>query len=220
MTLKLFSKTTYISFIFTFFFTSLLAQNKENNFIVTLAPLALIDIYDGASVRIGSEIKLHQNVSFGLEGGSYLTYLKSTKINPNGYLIRPIVKYYLNKQNCFGKYIALEYQYKNQTYEMRDSIRMEADTYEKQYGMKRIIHSAVFKYGNLKNIGENFLLEWYCGIGIRHIRSFSNLTGEESDGILTGEEGDCPIQEDIIRLTGTRIFPDFRLGIKLGFRLK
>jgi hypothetical protein len=195
-------------------------QAIDNNAIVTLSPLALADVFDGASIRLGTEIKLFRNISFAAEGGTYVKYLKSTKINPKGYLIRPAVKYYLNKQSCSGKYIALEYQYKRQAYEMRDSIVIDISRFEKQYEMRRTIHSVALKYGKLKNIGEKFLLDWYCGIGIRHIRSHSNLNKEEEDGILTGEDGDCPLQEDIIRLTGTRIFPDFHLGIKLGLRLK
>ncbi|UPT70452.1 MAG: DUF3575 domain-containing protein [Flavobacterium sp. JAD_PAG50586_2] len=195
-------------------------RNADNNIIVTLSPLALADVFDGASVRLGTEVKLRRNISVAVEAGAYAGYLKSTKIDPKGFLVRPSIKYYLNKQQCSGRYLALEYQFKHQTFDMRDSIVIHASRFEKQYGMRRTIHSAVFKYGKLKNIGEKFVLEWYCGVGIRHIRSHSDLSTEEEDGILTGEEGDCPIQEDIIRLTGTRIFPDFRVGIKVGLRLK
>ncbi len=215
-------KKLLISLVYSFVFIKASAQNQEidNKVIVTLSPLALADIYDGASIRIGSEIKLHRNISFAIEGGTYVNYLNATKINPEGYLIRPAFKYYLNKQRISNKYIALEYQFKHQTYDMRDSIKINLNRFEKQYGMKRTVHSAIVKFGKLKNIGKSFLLEWYCGIGIRHIRSHSDLNEEEKEGILTGEEGDCPIQEDIIRLTGTRIFPDFHAGIKLGLRIK
>jgi hypothetical protein len=192
----------------------------DNSIIITVSPLALVDFFDGASLRLGTEVKLHRNISVAVEGGHYLKYLKSTKINPSGYLVRPSVKYYLNKQNCTGKYISFEYQYKNQGYDFNDSIVMNTMRFEKQYTMKRIVNSAVFKYGSLRNLGKNYILEWHCGIGLRHIRSHSNLTGQEENGILTGEAGDCPIQEDIIRMTGTRIFPDFRAGIKIGYRIK
>lgn len=209
-------------FLMLFLFTQFLLAQKptDNSMIINMSPLALADIFDGASIRVGGEVKLHRNISASLETGTYLTYLKSTKINPHGFLIRPSIKRYLNKQSCTGKFIALEYQYKNQRYDFRDSIVIDTDRIEKQYAMKRIVHSLVLKYGKLANIGKNFVLEWHCGVGIRHIRSHSNLTKEESDGILTGEAGDCPIQEDFIRLTGTRIFPDFHAGIKIGYRLR
>jgi hypothetical protein len=208
----------WISIVFT---TTLQAQSEAvaNNFIVNFSPLALADVFDGASLRVGVEVRLHRNIALALEGGYYLTYLKATKINPHGYLFRPSIKRYLNGQNCSGKYIALEYQYKNQEYDFRDSIVVNTSHFEKQYAMTRKVHSLVFKYGNLKNIRKHLVLEWYCGVGIRYIRSYSDLTPEEEGGILTGEEGDCPIQEDFIRLTGTRIFPDFHAGIKIGYKI-
>lgn len=212
----------FFSLVLLLFFQVSLAQEqpgKDSRVILTMSPLALGDMFDGPSLRIGGEVKLHRNIALALEGGYYLQYLKSTKIDPHGFLLRPSIKRYLDKKNCTGKFIAIEYMYKNQGFDFRDSIVLDTDRFEKQYTMKRVIHSAVFKYGNLIPIGKKFLLEWHCGVGIRHIRSDSNLTAEEEDGILTGEAGDCPIQEDIIRLTGTRIFPDFRAGIKIGYKI-
>lgn len=207
-------KKCLILIIFAISNCSLSAQKnlKDNSLIVSMSPLALVDVFDGASLRVDGEVKIKKNYAAALETGFYLPYLKATKIEPHGILIRPSFKKYLNDQTCSGKFIALEYMYKNQGYDFRDSIVIDTDRFEKQYTMKRLIHSLVFKYGNLKNIGSHFILEWHLGLGIRHIRSHSSLTKEEEDGILTGEEGDCPIQEDIIRLTGTRIFPDFRGG--------
>jgi hypothetical protein len=210
------------SYLFFLFIFSIVSAQKptDNSIIINMSPLSLIDVFDGASLRAGGEVKLNRNISAAVEAGYYLTYLKATKINPQGFLIRPSVKYYLNKQTSSGKYVALEYQYKNQRYDFRDSIVLNATRFEKQYAMKRAVHSLVFKFGHLKNIGKNFILEWHCGVGIRHIRSHSDLSKEEADGILTGEAGDCPMQEDFIRLTGTRIFPDFHGGIKIGYRIK
>lgn len=211
-------KNRYLIF-FLFFLKISAAQSlsEGNNIIVSFSPLALTDLFDGPSVRAGAEIQLYKNISATLEGGYYLRYLKSTKIDPDGYIIRPGLKKYLNGQSGKGKYIALEYQYKNQGFDFRDSIVMDASRFEKQYAIQRVAHSVVFKYGKLIHIGSHFVFEWYCGAGIRHIRSHSDLSPEEEAGILSGEAGDCPIQEDIIRLTGTRIFPDFRAGIKVGY---
>lgn len=214
-------KKYFILLIFLAFSKIVSAQSpaEGNTLIMTISPLALGDVFDGASIRLGAEVTLRDNIALAFEGGYYLEYLKSTKIDPHGFLLRPSIKRYLNKKNGTGKFIAIEYMYKNQGFDFRDSIVVETDRFEKQYTMKRVIHSAVFKYGNLIPIGKKFTLEWHCGVGVRHIRSDSNLTPEEEDGILTGEAGDCPIQEDIIRLTGTRIFPDFRAGIKIGYKI-
>ncbi|HMK05892.1 MAG TPA: hypothetical protein VK476_00060, partial [Flavobacterium sp.] len=65
----------------------------------------------------------------------------------------------------------------------------------------------------------HFILEWHAGVGLRYIQSQSDLSRFESDAILTGEDGDCPLQEDIIRLTGNRFVPNFILGGKIGYRI-
>lgn len=192
----------------------------DKTVLITFAPLAMADLFDGPSLRLGAETRFRKDLSAALEGGPYLDYLNSTKINPRGFLIRPSLKYHLDKTGK-GKFIAVEYQYKQQQFGFVDSIVMpDAQRIEKQYNMKRTIHSIVAKYGNMAPLGKKFLLEWYFGMGIRHIRSHNDLTPEENDGILTGEAGDCPIQEDIIRLIGTRIFPDFRAGIKIGYQIR
>jgi hypothetical protein len=217
--LKLVFTNIYV-FVFVFLSLKSFAQSQveDKALLITVSPLALADIYDGASLRIGLETKLNQKVGLALEGGSYLTYLKSTKINPKGFLIRPSVKYYFSQQSP-GKFVALEYMYKDQKFDFRDSIALNNNRFEKEYGIKRIVHSVVVKYGKLMNLGKKFAFEWYLGVGVRYMRSHSTLSAEEESGILSGEEGSCPIQEDIIRLTGTRIFPDFRGGVKIGYRI-
>lgn len=205
-----------------FFLTSgnIVAQQKntDNIIILNVAPLALVDYFDGASLRFGAEFKIKNNISFTIENGQYLRYLKSTKINPSGYLIRPSLKYYLNRNHCYGKFIALEYQYKNQHYDLRDSIEYSSINFDKQYSMQRIVHFVVFKYGNMINFGKNFIFEWYAGIGIRYIRSYSSLTEEEKNSIIPDSE--CPIQKDFIRQSGTLLYPDFKAGIKIGYKIK
>jgi hypothetical protein len=212
--------TNFYLFAFILFSLKSFAQSgiKDNALLITVSPLALADMYDGASLRLGAETKLNQKVGLALEGGTYLTYLKSTKINPQGFLIRPSVKYYFSQKSP-GKFLAVEYMYKDQKYNFIDSIVLNNNRFEKEYGMKRIVHSVVVKYGKLIDLGKKFVFEWYLGVGVRYMRSHSTLTPEEEDGILSGEAGDCPIQEDIIRLTGTHIYPDFRGGVKIGYKI-
>ncbi len=110
------------------------ASDKENEVILSLSPLALADIFDGASLRGGAEVKLNPTHAVAIEGGVYLPYLKATKIDPKGFLIRPSVKKYLKGKK--GKFIALEYMYKKQDFDFRDSIVIATDSFEKQYERK------------------------------------------------------------------------------------
>lgn len=216
---------TYIHFIlllsiFISLSGSVFAQQKNNDamIILNVAPMAMLDFFDGPSLRIGAEFKIKNTVFFALESGQYLCYLKSTKINPSGYLIRPSIKKYFNGKDSSGKFIGIEYQYKNQHYDLKDSIGIFDMNYEKRYSMQRVIHAVVIKFGAMIPLTERFMIEWFCGIGIRHIRSYSSLTAEENNAILFDSE--CPIQKDFIRQSGTHLFPDFRAGIKIGFKIK
>lgn len=206
------------------FSVSAYAQDEalpDNKLLLTLAPLALVDLFDGASYRPGFEVKLKRNIAFAFQGGGYVNYLQSTKINPTGFVLKPSVKYYIDQQQrTSGRYVAIEYQYKNQGYDFRDSIAIADTRYYRQYGMRREVNCLSFKYGNLRNYGRYFVLEWYGGLGIRYMQSRSDLSALEEDGVLPGRRVECPLQENLIRITGNRVYPNFLLGIKLGYRVR
>jgi hypothetical protein len=108
---------------------SIIAQESKpdaTKAFLTIEPLALADPFDGASIRIGAEMKLSHQFALALTGGTYVDYMKATKINPKGYLIKPAIKYYLVKnKGLSGRYVALEYQYKNQDYDFTDTFEFD-----------------------------------------------------------------------------------------------
>ena len=194
-------------------------EEERKTYTVTLAPLALADVYDGASFRPGFEMQVSKSVSLALETGLYLPYLPATKIRPHGYLVKPMVRYWLSKKGKTQNYIAGEYFFKDQDYNFKDTLETGTIRYVKRYAMKRAVHGLSMRYGRVKQIGKKFMLDFYGGVGARHIRSTSDLTEAESDAILTGIDGDCPLQQDILRITGNRWYPNFLLGIRIGYQL-
>jgi uncharacterized protein DUF3575 len=195
-------------------------KERDNKIVITFAPLALADIFDGPSCRLGAELKVRRNISCAVEGGGYLKYVDVNKINTKGFLIKPTVKYYLNKNSRIGgRYLALEYMFKDQDYDFEDSMATGEIHFERQYAMKRTVNTLSVKYGDLINYGQYFILEWYAGIGVRHIRSKSALTKEEENMILSGSEYGCLLSEDFIRKTGTMVYPNFLIGLKIGLRI-
>ena len=194
-------------------------EEDKNKYTVTLAPLALVDVYDGASFRPGFEMQINRNFSLAIETGLYLPYLPATKIRPHGYLVKPMVRYWLSKKGKSQNYIAGEYFFKDQDYNFKDTLETATQRYEKRYAIKRQVHGLSVRYGRVKQIGKNFMLDFYGGVGVRHVHSTSNLTQAESDAILTGIDGDCPLQQDILRITGNRWYPNFLLGIRIGYQL-
>ena len=191
-------------------------NEKEAILILTVAPLALIDIYDGASFRAGGELFVKKNISVALHGGTYIDYLKATKIDPKGFLIKPSVRYYMPKKK-YRRYLALEYMHKEQEYAFVDKLVVNEVGQEMKYGMSRKVHALNFKYGKIVNLGRHFILDWYLGVGVRKIKSANDLSDDQQQ-FVNSVGNECTAQENLIRQTGNLIYPDFQLGLKLGFK--
>lgn len=216
------SPVSVLSFVlFCFFQTAVWAQDTDVNSIdrlvlLTIAPLALVDIYDGASYRLGGEISAGRKLAFALEAGGYLNYLKATKINPKGYIIKPEIKYYIrHHKKSDRKFISLEYGFKDQEYGFRHKLFVEENPMERKYQMFRKIHTATFKYGISRNIGKRFNLQYYGGIGLRFLHSRRALSETDRQIISEGTD-DCSMQENLIKVEGRKLLPNFQLGLQVG----
>ena len=194
-------------------------QQIDEILLITLSPLALADIYDGASYRIGSEIKAGSKLAFALEAGGYLNYLKSTKINPKGFIVKPEIKYY-HGNNAKGdrKFVSFEYGFKDQEYGFRHKLLVEERPVEKKYQMFRKTHTFTFKYGVSRKLGHRFYLQWFGGIGLRLLHSGRELSESERDYIDAAVD-DCSMQENLIKVEGRKVYPNFQLGLRLGLGL-
>jgi hypothetical protein len=199
----------------------------DNRFCINTAPLSFIDVFGGNSYRIGLEYKLYKNIAHSIEIGKYFNYsakgfFTPLKINPQGFIIRTSLKYYLNKKSrTVGDYLSIEYLYKNITFDYLDSIRIKPNpVFQKQYTIHKEISAVTIKYGSTKIFKNRFVIDLYAGIGARFFtKGYSTLTPEEEAGVLTGENHD-----DLVG-GGQRVYKDFWIpnlnaGIKLGFRVK
>jgi hypothetical protein len=193
-------------------------EYSDGKLSVSVAPLSLIDIFDGASYRLGAEAKIYSHWAIAVEAGGYLKYLPVAKMNPEGYVVKPCLKFYFTPE-ASGKYIAFEYQYKDQRYDVKDSLEVNDFRFEKQYQMKRKMNCFSLKYGQVEDLGEHFFIEWYAGIGIRYMNSRSSLTREEEDAILDGEENGSTMTKNLVRIIGDLVYPNFIVGMKIGLRI-
>jgi hypothetical protein len=191
---------------------------------IKTSPLALIDIYGGYSWRIGTEFKAQQNKAVSLEYGRYFTYGDNPNVNQKldtkGYIIRAELKKYLNKEKlCSGRFISLEYLYKNITFNYLDSIKEGSNpTFQKEYTIFKNISAFTVKYGSLTIPVNRFVWEWYVGAGVRICTGHNTLTPGEEKGLLTGEG-----HGDLIS-AGQReinyVLPNISAGFKLGYVLR
>ena len=188
---------------------------------ITLSPLSLIDIFDGSSLRIGAEKQLSKNVSAHFEPGFYLGNVNVYKRNPKGFLYKVGINYCINRdldEDSF-KYIGIEYQYKNQDYEYVDSFAVNTVRFEKQYKMNRKMNCISLKYGVKYNSDGHFYSDMFLGLGVRFMNSTNNLSQQENDGLLSGEENGSTQADSILTPIGNYGTINFIFGFKIGYRI-
>ncbi|WP_395044972.1 hypothetical protein [Flavobacterium sp.] len=218
---------TYLLLLLLFSISSSYAQQEIINesdldpkVVLYIAPLSLIDFFDGPSIRYGTDIKLQNKLSFSLEAGNYLPSNQSVKINSSGYLIKPEIKFRILENKYNTQYLGIEYQYKQQSYDFKDSISInDGPNFEKQYSMKRKMNCISLKYSFVEELGEKFTFTYYFGLGIRFLKSSNNLSQEENDGILDDEFHGGTQVESLIRPIGTINTVNISIGIKFGYIL-
>ena len=111
--------------------------------------------------------------------------------------------------------------YKNISFDYVDSIRIAPKpTYEKRYTIYKEISCVTFKWGELTVYDNNFLFEWYAGVGFRFYTCGHNtLSDEENKGVLTGE-GHGDLVGSGQRVNAPFWFPNLNLGFKVGYMIK
>ncbi|AEW00886.1 hypothetical protein A4D02_13075 [Niastella koreensis] len=194
----------------------------DNRICIKTNPLAFIDVYGGYSYRLGAEVKVINNTAFSFELGKYygLDSKLDVKIHPSGFIIRPEIKYYLNKHKLsVGSYISLDVFYKKINFDYADSIRFpSAPTFEKQYSISKDIYGINVKLGTLIVHKKKFVFEWYFGGGIRYIKGHNSLSSDENDHVLTGEGHGDLISDGQRVIKG--IWPNLMIGFKIGYSVK
>ena len=215
-----------------------MGQNKvpqNSTLSLSIVPTELFNPWDGSAVRMALEYSLSKRLSVTLDGGSYLHHQPdfpdwSQKNNINGFIFRPMIKYYgqggqfRRKHRKYigeyeGQYIGMEFLYKRQTYDRDDSIATATTpAYDKIYRMSRNVTGLNFIWGDKIIYRSRIIFEYYVGAGVRYIHSTNNLSSIEENGLLTGENhGD--IIGSVMRATGSYYAPGISIGLKIGYKL-
>ncbi len=192
--------------------------NKDMKFSLKLSPLALINLYEGYSARAGFEFKLVENISLNIEMGKYLslTNRKGTG-NGSGFSFNPELRYYLNRKSfSVGKYLAVGYMYKNQTYFWSDSIKLNSINSLIQYDVISKINIFNIKYGITKVYKSKLILDYFFGFGIQYRTSVSSLSQIEQNSIIKFNERGYYESKVAI---GKFMQPSFHVGLKIGILL-
>ena len=220
------------AFIILFVFSTCVAGARidsmdRGQFIVNVAPFALIDVNDGPSLRPGIAYKSTRHWGFCLDAAGYIYFPSdwTAKFDVKGYALMPSVKYYFKtqtgeKNQVLNRYFSLQYAYKNQAYAHYDSIEVTtAQHISKAAYMHQYCNSVTVCYGEQNCYRSGFTVDIFAGFGIRFISSTSNLTDTEQNSIIdyhdwTGDMTDIPN-----RSVGHWASPIVSAGIKIGHLL-
>ena len=174
---------------------------------IFIEPLALIDVYNSPSIRLGTEYSLSRHYSIVPTLGVY----------HNGGMIKLEAKKYFSFNHKHHHYISLEYFYKATEYHVKDSIQAPMP-YNRKYVVDKYANALAFKTGIVTFSRHHFVTDAYLGLGIRyHDVILNGITPYEANNRYRHS------QSFIDRNTnsaGKNIVPDITLGICLGFRYK
>ena len=192
---------------------------EDNYFCIKTSPIPLIDVYGSNSYRLGAEFKLIGNTAFSFEAGQYfgLGGIFEIKHHPQGFILRPEFKVYLNKDGLtVGPYISIDAFYKKIDFGYTDSIRFRGNPpFEKTYNIWKNVYSINVRYGEMLASYKMFTIEWFAGGGIRYIKGRNDLSPEENDNILTGENHGNMIGDGQRAISG--VWPNITAGFKVCF---
>ena len=186
----------------------------SNKYSVRLAPLSLIDFYNGSCYKVGLEIPLFNNTSITADYGGYFKNFNVWK-NYTGYNIDFGLKYYLKNQLYKGLYVSLNYFYKNQGFDYKDSIQAST-TYYTEYRTQKHVTCVNLNIGIVKLYSKRFILDFFGGIGIRYKNVNSSLP---IDVLRNGIEYSDSQSLYFLVTPGDFVYPNINIGLRIGYRI-
>lgn len=190
-------------------------SSVNNRFSIKIAPLSLVDFYNGSSYKIGFEVQPISRFSVTADFGGYFRNFNAWK-NYSGYNIDVGLRYYLNSHSVNQRYyLGLNYFYKNQGFDYHDSIQA-SPSYYTDYRTQKYVTCININFGWLKIYKTRFILDLFAGIGIRYKNVNSTLTLQELE---KGKEYSNSQSLYFLVTPGKFIYPNVNLGMRIGLRI-
>ncbi len=197
-------------------------SSADNHLSILTEVLAPVDFYGGPSYRLGAELKVWRNLALYAEAGGYYSYLPSGDQSAlRGSIFLPEIKYYLNTAGfTTGRYVALQYTYKDQKNNLSDTVTLPGPPppvrIKKGYTLYTILQSINLKYGNEVIRSNHLTLDYFGGIGVDFRNSSTSLSPSEQNSIV--HTGDYSITESRFA-PGKTIYPNITFGFRIGFHV-
>lgn len=208
---------------------SLDEEGLQTRLVLKFAPLSLLDFY--SALQMALEYRVGKVSSIQVEGGYVLPLLpKDTGYEKNfrdihGYRLRAEYRYYfeLNRDETGGAYFAPEIMFLRVNYDRTGTYGINIsglpgyDYYQQlDYEVFKDVLAYHLKAGYQKKVTDFLLLDFYGGLGARHVFIDSNRPGMMGEGKVIKEE---TLFHNIYD-KGTFYRISASLGFKIGFLLK
>jgi hypothetical protein len=189
----------------------------DSRICVKIAPLSLLGIYVGPSIRAGVEYRVKENWSIYNELGCFFKYTQ-------GALAKIEIKHYLTFSNRnVGNYVSAELYYKYQQYQATDTIakinqaNLQITRYEKNYSVTKHVECLTIKYGVMNVCKFGIVIDAFVGLGVRLKQGSNTLTDDENQNIKHSSDYGPNV---ITNQAGFKVYPNFDAGVKIGYRIK
>ena len=189
----------------------------EPHVCIKVAPLSLLGIYTGPSIRGGIDFKIKDNWAIYHEYGYFL--------GNRGVITKLEFKCYLSDEpkHSFGNYVSAELSYKYQSYSTSDSIsKVDSGNnfitrYDKEYTVTKHVECLTIKIGNMKVYRAGIVVDAFIGAGVRVKQAQNSLTSEENEHIQHSSDYGPNV---FTNEAGFKVYPNIDIGVKIGYRIK
>lgn len=187
----------------------------NNRLNVRIAPISLIDFYNGSCYKIGFEVQPLPRFSITSDFGGYFRNFNVWK-NFSGFNIDIGLRYYLNRYSVKQRhYLSLNYFYKDQGFNYHDSI-LTIPAYYQDYRTQKYVTCVNVNFGWLKIYKKRIVLDLFAGLGIRYKKVNSTIDIQE---IKKGKEyGDSQSLYFLVT-PGRFLYPNINMGMRIGLRI-
>jgi len=182
---------------------------SDSKLCIKIAPLSMLNAFNGYSPRVGIEYRIKDYWSIYNEAGFFLYR--------GGVLTKFEIKNYLEDYKNVGNYVSAELFYKYQSWGDWDSVHVDGKTYRKDFTISKHVECLTIKYGNMKVYAFGIVVDVFAGLGIRFKQAKNTLTYEENMNIQHSSDYGPNV---FVNEGRNRIYPNFDFGIKIGYRIK
>ena len=186
---------------------------KQGRIALQVAPLSLLDFYNGSCYKLGTEIRLSKSLYFSVDAGGYFRNFNSLK-NVKGGNLDLRLKYRVPNSNSL---ISLGYFYKKQSFEYHDAYEEQPDVPITVYTRKNIHCFNIHYEYRAAQLFRKGYIDVFAGLGLRFRNVKSSFeTHHDFDRLVEG--GDSQTLYFVL-IPGETTWLNLNFGLRIGFYL-